>query len=414
MRALGAALAPRGARRFFLAHAQSSIGSGIALVGLPLLAYERFHTPWALTVVLLCELLPAVALGPVLGALADRLPRRTCLVAADVLRLGAFAALALVPSLGLMIACALVAGIGTALFNPSALASLSQVSSPEYRPAAMSLYSALDDVGLTLGPASAGAMLLVVDPQTLMAVNACTFTISAILLATLPLGAPIARHSTSLLASLRSGTRAIAAQPGVRLLLGSSTVAVIAVGMVNVGEVMLARELLGVGGSGLAALMTASGVGTFLGSSFGARTGTTWQWRKAYTLGLVCMAVDLILCAVAPFFWLVLVTFALGGFGNGLALVHDRLLLAHSVPEALHGRLFALHKTCTSGAFVIAFLAAGVLISTLGVQAMFLFAGLLLVVIILVVRPHLRALWPEPVAGEQAAPPLPLPSPGTT
>jgi MFS family permease len=177
---------------------------------------------------------------------------------------------------------------------------------------------------------------------------------------------------------------------------------------------MLARELLGVGGSGLAALMTASGVGTFLGSSFGARTGTTWQWRRLYMLGLVCMAVDLILCAVAPFFWLVLVTFAFGGFGNGLALVHDRLLLAHSVPEALHGRLFALHKTCTSGAFVIAFLAAGVLITTLGVQAMFLFAGLLLVVIILIVRPHLRTLWPEPEAGEPAAPPLPLPSPGTT
>ena len=84
-------------------------------------------------------------------------------------------------------------------------------------------------------------------------------------------------------------------------------------------------------------------------------------------------------------------TFALGGFGNGLALVHDRLLLAHSVPEALHGRLFALHKTCTSGAFVIAFVAAGALISTLGVQAMFLFAGLLLVVIILIVRPHLQS-----------------------
>ena len=119
-----------------------------------------------------------------------------------------------------MIVCALVAGIGTALFNPSALASLSQVSSAEYRPAAMSLYSALDDVGLTLGPAIAGAMLLVFDPQTLMAVNACTFTISAVLLATLPLAAPIARHSTSLLASLRSGAREIAAQPGVRLLLG--------------------------------------------------------------------------------------------------------------------------------------------------------------------------------------------------
>ena len=77
MRAFGAALKARGARRFFLAHAQSSLGSGIAIVGLPLLAYDHYHTPWALTAVLLCELLPAVALGPLLGALADRLPRRT-------------------------------------------------------------------------------------------------------------------------------------------------------------------------------------------------------------------------------------------------------------------------------------------------------------------------------------------------
>jgi MFS family permease len=410
VRALGAALTARGARRFFLAHALSSIGSGIAIVGLPLLAYERFHTPWALTLVLLSELLPAVVLGPVLGAVADRLPRRTCLVAADVLRLGAFGALAFVPSFGLMIACALVAGAGTALFNPSALASLSQVARPAQRPAAMSLYSALDDVGLTLGPAVAGALLIAFDPQTLMAVNAVTFTLSAGLLATIPLNAPIRRTGLSLLASLRSGTREIVARPGVRILLGSSTIAVIAVGMVNVGEVMLARELLGVGGSGLAALMTASGVGTFLGSTFGTRTGTTWQWRKAYILGLVCMAVDLVLCAAVPFFWLILLTFALGGFGNGLALVHDRLLLAHAVPEALHGRLFALHKTCTSGAFVVAFVTAGALISLFGVQAMFLFAGLLLFAIIVAVRPQLSALWPEP---EPSAMPSPVAQPGT-
>ena len=396
MRAFGAALSARGARRFFFAHAQSSLGSGIAIVGLPLLAYDHYHTPWALTAVLLCELLPAVALGPLLGAVADRLPRRTSLVAADVLRLGAFGALALVPSLGLMIACALVAGIGTALFNPAALASVSQLSSLEQRPAAMSLYSALDDLGLTLGPALAGIFLVAFDPHILMAINAGTFTLSAGLLATLPLSAPVKRAGGSLIASMRSGTREIVGMPGVRILLGSSTVAVVAVGMVNVGEVMLARELLGVGGSGLAALMTASGVGTFLGSTFGARTGTTWQWRRAYITGLICMAGDLVLCAVAPYFWLLVFTFALGGFGNGLALVHDRLLLAHSVPEPLHGRLFAIHKTCTSAAFVISFVLAGALIATLGIQAMFLCGGIALTAIIVAVRPPLKALWPEP------------------
>jgi MFS family permease len=413
VRAFGAALSARGARRFFLAHAQSSLGSGIAIVGLPLLAYDRYHTPWALTAVLLCELLPAVALGPLLGALADRLPRRTSLVAADVLRLGAFGALAFVPSLALMIVCALVAGIGSALFNPSALASVSRLATPPNRPAAMSLYSALDDLGLTLGPALAGALLLIVDPHILMAINAGTFTVSAGLLATIPLSAPSRRPAGSLLSSMRSGAREIIALPGVRLLLASSTVAVVAVGMVNVGEVLLARELLGVGGAGLAALMTASGIGTFLGSTFGARTGLSWQWRRAYLAGLMCMAADLVLCAVAPFFWLLVVTFALGGFGNGLALVHDRLLLAHTVPESLHGRLFALHKTCTSAAFVIAFVLAGVLISTLGIQAMFLCGGLALIVIILIVRPPLRALWPEPSV--ETEPPAQLrPQPGTT
>jgi MFS family permease len=412
VRAFGAALRPRGARRFFLAHAQSSLGSGIAIVGLPLLAYEHYRTPWALTAVLLCELLPAVALGPLLGALADRLPRRTSLVVADVLRLGAFGALALVPSLALMIVCALVAGIGSALFNPSALASVSQLATARHRPAAMSLYSALDDLGLTLGPALAGALLLIMDPHILMAINAATFTISAGLLATIPLSAPVRRAAGSLFASMRAGTREIVALPGVRLLLGSSTVAVVAVGMVNVGEVLLARELLGVGGSGLAALMTASGVGTFLGSTFGARTNMSWQWRRAYITGLMCMAADLVLCAIAPHFWLLVVTFALGGFGNGLALVHDRLLLAHTVPEPLHGRLFAIHKTCTSAAFVVAFVLAGALITTLGIQAMFLCGGLALMVIIVVVRPPLRALWPEPAA-EPAAQPL-RPRAGTT
>ena len=399
-----------GARRFFAAHAQSSLGSGIAMVGLPLLAYQQFHSPWALTFVLLPELLPAVALGPLLGALADRLPRRTCLVAADLLRCVAFVFLAFVPSLPLMIAAALLAGIGTALFNPAALASLPAIAPGERRPAAMSLFAALDDLGLTVGPALAGAMLLLFNPHTLMGINAATFLISAVMLSTLPLTARPVRVKLSLFSSVVSGSREIIARPGVRTLLISSSVAVLCVGMVNVGEVVLAQELLGVGGSGLAALVTAAGVGTVVGSAVGARTRMTWQWRRAYLLGLTCMAADLVLCAVAPYFALLLATFALGGFGNGLALVHDRLLLSHAVPEALHGRLFALHKAFTSAAFGLSFILAGILISSFGVQAMFLAAGLSLIVIIVVVRPHLRQQWPKPTEGQEPGALQPRPS----
>ena len=70
------------------------------------------------------------------------------------------------------------------------------------------------------------------------------------------------------------------------------------------------------------------------------------------------MAVELVACGLLHAFWLVVPALALGGFGNGLALVHDRLLLAASTPETLHGRLFALQKTCTSFAFALSFLAS--------------------------------------------------------
>ena len=159
-----------------------------------------------------------------------------------------------------------------------------------------------------------------------------------------------------------------------RALLGSSTAAVLCIGMTNVGEVVLAREVLDIGGSGLAVLMTAGGVGTVAGS-LAARFKGAWEWRRAYQIGLACMAFDLLACAALPSFWILLPVFVIGGFGNGFALVHDRLLLSHAAPDSMHGRLFALQKACTSGAFAISFLTAGAMIAFGGVQIAFLVRG---------------------------------------
>ena len=57
---LRAALADAQSRRFFGAHAQSCLGSGLAYVALPLLAYDRFGSAWAVVAVLL---LPFVLMG---------------------------------------------------------------------------------------------------------------------------------------------------------------------------------------------------------------------------------------------------------------------------------------------------------------------------------------------------------------
>jgi MFS family permease len=110
------------------------------------------------------------------------------------------------------------------------------------------------------------------------------------------------------------------------------------------------------------------------------------------------MAGDLLLCALVPNLWLLLPVFILGGFGNGFALVHDRLLLGAAVPDALHGRVFALQKALTSLAFATSFIGASVLISVGGVQMTFALAGAGMRGVIAISSPRLRAAWPAPSA----------------
>jgi MFS family permease len=329
----------------------------------------------------------------------DRVGWRTCATVADVLRCIAFLVVMSASSLPAMIAGAGLAGLGTALFHPAALTGLPRLTPGERRAAGMGLFGALDDLGLTVGPALAAVALAVMQPWELMAANAVTFGVSALLIGTLRSGeiASEARPRWSLLSEARAGIQALLARREVRTLLASSTGVVLCVGVTNVGEVVLAREVLGIGGSGLAAMITAGGVGTALGSLATRFTGAgVWMWRRAYIVGLAAMAVELLACAVLHSFWLVMPALALGGFGNGIALVHDRLLLSDSTPESLHGRLFALQKTCVSLAFAISIVAAGAVIVLGGVQLAFLLSGLTMLAVTSLVAPRLRAAWPRP------------------
>ena len=205
-------------------------------------------------------------------------------------------------------------------------------------------------------------------------------------------------------ADARAGLRELAGRPEIRVLLASSTGVVLCLGVTNIGEVVLAREVLDVGGSGLAGMVAAGGLGTVLGS-LGTRftTAGDWMWRRAYAIGLFALIIELVVCAFVAKIWLVIPLLALGGFGNGLALVHDRMLLSHAAPESLHGRVFGLQKTCVSFAFALSFLASGALIAAVGVQDAFLVSGCLLTVVTLLAVPRLRRAWPAPARGHRRA-----------
>ena len=361
-------------KRLLVAHTQSALGNGAGYLALMLLAYGQTGSPWLVAAVLIADFLPAMVLGPWLGAIADRTSRRACCIVADLVRAVAFAGLALVSGPVGLVAFALLAGLGGALFSPAVLAGLSGVYDRRQLPRAMALFGAVDEGGMLVGPLAAAGVLAVASPATVMGLNAASFVVSAVLIAGVGLSAGTARAET-LAAATWAGVRQLVGMVPVARLLSVSTLAVLSVGMVNVAEVVFVLEDLDAGETGLSVVVAAMGTGVTVGALGGMRAGDQEAWLRRYLGGLALMAATLLAVGLAPSVWLAGLAFFACGLGNGLALTHERLLLVAVVPARLHGRVFALKRSLVAAAFSASFIASGALVASIGAAPTLAVAG---------------------------------------
>jgi MFS family permease len=390
----------RRARLFFAALAQSSLGTGAAYPALLVVAYARFHSAWAISLVLLADFVPSMLFGPLLGALVDRWPRMWCAVAADVLRAAAFVGIALVGSFEATVGLAVLAGLGTALFKPAALAGIPSIVAPERVPAAISLYGALADFGLTGGPAIAALAFLVVGPEDLLVANGATFALSAMVLARLAFGrkaeeADAEETGTSVLKQAREGLRASLQMPGIRIVVLAFGPGMFLGGIFNVVELPFATQALGTGISGYSVLITVYGLGFVGGSLHGSKGGDASRLKRRYVQGLLVTGIGSLAAAASFELMLAVAAFAVGGYGNGLAIVHQRLLFQSEAPKGLHGRLFAVADTLMAWGFTLGFLAAGALAATSSPRPVLLLIGMGEVLLAVAVGFALRGQWSD-------------------
>ena len=399
------------ARTFFAVLTQSAWGTGAGYVALLLVAYERFGSAWAISIVLVADLVAPMLLGPLFGAVADRWSRRMCAVVADVIRAGAFIGIVFVEGFVPTVALALLAGAGTALFTPATLAALPSLVAKERLPAATSLYGAISDFGLAAGPALAALVLVGGGTDLVLLANGATFAVSAVILSRLDFGhAPAdpeddeaegAAH-TSLIADAMDGIRAARSIPGLGTVLLASGVALFFGGLVNVAELPFVTEELMASDASFSAVVALAGLGIAAGSIAGSAGGSPATLRGRYLLGLFVIGIGFFLSGLAPGLELLLVTFAAAGFGNGLMLVYERLIIQELVPDRLTARIFGVKDALTAWAFALSFLAAGGLVSVFGPRPVVISAGAGVLAVSLVVGVKLRraglAEEPPPVA----------------
>lgn len=371
-------------RRFFLAHLQSELGTGAAYVALLLVAYHRLHSGWAISLVLLADFVPGIALGPPLGALADRLPRRRLMIGADVLRAGAFVGLAVIPSFGATVALALLAGVGSTMYRTSFNAALPGMVSEEQRSPATALYGMNCSIGITVGPALTALVLLFAPATLVLAANGVTFLISAAVLRTLRIDHDTASPAqsnpeserTSLWSSTIDGVQSARRLPGVSMLLFIGVASVLAGALMNVAEPLLAVGPLHAGNSGYSVLVAVYGASMAVASAATARAGSSVnRLRRWLVIGMAVQGAGMIGSAAAPTLGFATVSFALTGAGNAFLAGPEVRLLQELVSERLLGRVFGLRDALINVAYVLAFVSAGAVLAALGVQAIFALGG---------------------------------------
>jgi MFS family permease len=370
----------RVARVYYAVLAQSALGNGAAYIALLVVAYERFNSAWAISLVLLADLVPAMLLGPVFGAAADRWSRRNCLIVSDVVRAAAFLGIALVDSFAATCGLALLAGAGTGLFNPASLAAVPSLVKPERLAAATALYGAITDLGFIVGPALAALLLLFGGPEVILYANAVTFVMSGLVLSRLRFGAappvdPGSAPRPGLLREAREGLAIIAGMTGIRAVIVASGAMLLFAGLFNVAELPYATDELDAGDAGFGALTAVYGLGFVGGSLSGSRGGEAAVLKRRFLSGLAIVGAGFIACGIAPGFATAVLAFALAGIGNGLLLVYERLLIQTTVDDRMMARTFGVRDGFSAWAFAAAFIAAGGLIEALGVRTVLVVAG---------------------------------------
>jgi MFS family permease len=392
-------------RRLLAARTVSHIGDGIALIALVLLVQRERHTGTAVGALLLATSIPRF-LGPIAGAIVDRVEQRALMVACDVGQAIVFATIAwLTPSFPVLIALVAIAAALDTLFAPAGRSALPALVRPEQLLRANAWIGTSLNIQVALGPILGGLLVTGVGEGGALAANSLSFLLSAALLIGLPpLRAPSDGERRGFLAVGLDGLRFAWRNRTIRALIVALFLGVAFAGLDDVALVFLVKETLGGGALAFGLVTGAYGVGMLLASFGLSWKGTAAIAATVFLLGWVASGVGAVLTGIAPLIGVAAVGQAIAGSGNAVEVVAMDTLVQQAVPRHMLGRVFGLVGTAAPAGHSLAFAGGGFLVDRFGPRTVFLIAGfgvlLVLIPVMLVLRrPVAGANEPTPAIG---------------
>ncbi len=375
-------------RRLWYSTALSSFGDWLGLLATTALATSLVHgyqaQNYALGGVLVVKLLPAIVLGPLAGAFADRFDRRRTMVVSDGIRFGLFLTIPLVHTLAWLLVASFLIECVSLFWLPAKDASVPNLVRRDQIEAANQL-SLITTYGLTpvLGAALFSVLSLITNvlarhldffragPVNLaLYFNAATFLVGALVVLFIHeisghRDGRAAEDQASLFSLLREGAAFVRNS---RLIGGLiiGLVGAFAGGGAVIGAGKIFVTSLGGGNAAYGVLFGSVFVGLGSGMAFGPRIARELSRRRLFGLSIVFAGSCLILTAFMPQAALAMI-FVLGvGFGAGVAYLAGMTLMGTEVDDEMRGRVFALLQSLIRVVLILALAAVPFVVAQVG------------------------------------------------
>ncbi|WP_112248304.1 MFS transporter [Kribbella monticola] len=355
------------------ARAVSYAGDSIALVALMLRISDHGGAA-AITALLLAFAVPTVAMIPFAGRIVDSCDSRTVLVWASILQAAAGVGLAFCNGLVATLALVCVLQLGQAVAGPAWGALIPRIVGEERVGRSTGASQALIGVA-TLAGSGLGGVLVGWSARGALLVNASTFAGLALiagLVRTRRRPEPgVVRERGSMTAGLRS----IFADDLLRILVPSLWVFILVGEAVNIVEVFLITDDLGLGPTGYGVVLAAQGAGAIAGAWLTGRLKDDLDRSRAVLLGMAGIGVSCVVMGLARNVVVLLIGAVAIGLASGMLNAAVSTLLVTRTAEERRGRVIAALSGTARACSLLALLLGGAAGAVLGTRPTFVTAG---------------------------------------
>lgn len=360
-------------RRLAAALAVSQLGDWLYNVALLVFVFDRTHSVLWVSVTTAARVLPVVVLGPLGGALADRVDRRRLMIASDALRAALLLLLTAVVLGGAPVvlapALAALATAASVVYPPATAGSTSKLVPAADLPGANAVRSVIGAASVLAGPAAGALLLMVLAPAALFAIDAGTFVLSALLVAAIPAGPAFAVAGSGtpepLLRQMAEGLAELRRHPVAARFVGADILCSLVYGAETVLLVLVSRQD-GWGDHGYGLLLAATGAGGVLGTVLVGRLGRFSRVSRIVAVALLAAGAPLALLAAAPTLALALLLCAANGAGSMIVEVFTETALQQQLDPAVFGRAYGFAFPASIGGIAVGSLIAAPLAALLG------------------------------------------------